>query len=61
MRALLKIILNRNEKKLEAEINENQSAFRQEKVPENEYSILRLIIQRYLEVQKPVFICFIDY
>jgi len=48
-------------KKLEAEINENQSGFRQGKGTREGIFNLRMIIQRYLEVPKPVFICFIDY
>ena len=48
-------------KKLEAEINENQSGFRQGKGTRKGIFNLRMIIQRYLEVPKPVFICFIDY
>ena len=39
MKALLKIIMVHNEKKLQAEINENQSDSNQGKVPEKEYSI----------------------
>ena len=61
MKALLKIILARNEKKVEAEINENQSGFRPGKGTREGIFNLRIVIQRYLEVQKPVFTCFIDY
>ena len=61
MKALLKIILAHNEKKVEAEISENQSGFRYEKCTREGIFNLRIIIQRYLEVQKPVYICFIDY
>ena len=60
MKALLKIILDHNEKKLEAEISENQSGFRPEKDAREGMFNLRIIIQRYLEVQNPVFIHFID-
>jgi hypothetical protein len=61
MKALLKIILARNEKKVEAEISENQSGFRPGKGTREGIFNLRIIIQRYIEVQKPVYICFIDY
>ena len=61
MKVLLKIILARNEKKVEAEISENQSGFRPGKGTRKGIFNLRIIIQRYLEVQKSVFICFIDY
>ena len=57
MKALLKIILARNEKKVEAEISENQSGFRPGKGTREGIFNLRIIIQRYIEVQKPVFIC----
>ena len=56
MKALLKIILARNEKKVEAEINENQSGFRPGKGTREGIFNLRIIIQRYREVQKPVYI-----
>ena len=61
MKALLKIILDRNEKKLEAEISENQTGFRPGKGTREGILNLMTIIQRYMEVRKPVFICFIDY
>ena len=61
MKALLKIILARNETKVEAEISENQSGFRPGKGTREGIFNLRIIIQRYIEVQKPVYICFIDY
>ena len=61
MKALLKIVLDRNEKKLEAEISENQSRFRPGKGTREGIFNLKIILQRYLEVQKPLFICFIDY
>ena len=61
MKALLKIILARNEKKLEAEISENQSGFRPGKGTRERLFNLRIIIQRYLEIQKPecmyVYVC----
>ena len=57
----LNIILNHNEKKLVAEISENQSGFRPRKGTREGILNLRIIIQRYLEVQKPEFMCFIDY
>ena len=60
MKALL-IIMDRNEKKLEAEISENQSGFRPWKGTREGIFNFGIIKQRYLKVQKPVFICFIDY
>ena len=61
MKALLKIILDRNEKKLEAEINKNQPGFWPGKGTREGIFNLKIIIQRYLEVPRPVSICFIDY
>ena len=56
MKALLKIILARNEKIVEAEISENQPGFRPGKGTKEGIFNLRIIIQRYIEVQKPVYI-----
>ena len=61
MKALLKIILDRNEKKLEAEISENQTGFRPGKGTRERILNLTTTIQIYMEVQKPAFICFIDH
>ena len=61
MKALLKIILAHNEEKVEAEISENQSGFQPGKGTREGIFNLRIITQRYLEVQKPVYICFIVY
>ena len=61
MKDLLKIILDRNEKKLKAEISENQSGSQPGEGTREGIFNLRIIIQRYLEVQKPVIICVIDY
>ena len=58
MKALLKIILAHNKKKLEAEISENQSGFQPGKGTREGIFNLRIIIQRYIEVQKPVDILF---
>jgi len=61
MTTLLKIILDRNEKKLEAKISENQTWFWPGKDTRKGLFNLRIIIQRYMEVQNIVFICFIYY
>ena len=50
---LLKIVMDRMKGKIQAELDDAQSAFRQ--------GNLRLICERHLEVQKDVYICFIDY
>ena len=50
MKAILKIILDHNEKKLEAEISEHQSGFRPEKGTREGIFNLKIILQRYLAV-----------
>ena len=61
MKVLLKIILDCNEKYLEAEIRDHQSGFRPGKGTREGIFNLRRLIQKCPEVQKPAFICFIDY
>ena len=58
---LLKIILHRNSTVINREIGENQSGFRKGKGTREGIYNLRTINKRYLERQKSVFICFIDY
>ena len=58
---LLKIILYRNSAAINREICENQSGFRNGKGTQERIFNLRTIIERYLEKQKDVYICFIDY
>ena len=61
MSNVIKIILDRFEKKEEAEIGKNQSGCRLGKGTREGIFNLRIIIQRYLEVQRPILICFINY
>ena len=58
---LLKIILHRNSAAIDREIGENQSGFRKGKGTREGIFNLRTINERYLEKQKDVYICFIDY
>ena len=58
---LLKIILHRNSTVIDREIGENQSGFRKGKGTREGIYNLRTINERYLEKQKDVYICFIDY
>ena len=58
---LLKIILYRNSAAIDREIGENQSGFRKGKGTREGIFNLRTINERYLEKQKDVYICFIDY
>ena len=59
---LLKIVMDRMKGKIEAELDDAQSGFRQGKGTRGGLLNLRLIIcERHLEVQKDVYICFLDY
>ena len=61
MKLLLRIILDRIEQKVEEEIGETQSGFRRGKGTREGIFNLRTILERYLEVQRDVYVCFIDY
>ena len=61
MKLLLKIILERNEEKIEREIGDCQSGFRPKMGTREGIFNIRTVIERYLEKQRIVYICFIDY
>ena len=61
IKIILKIILTRIERKIEDEIAESQSGFREGVGTREGIINLRLIIDKYLEAQKNIYICFIDY
>ena len=58
---LLKIVMDRMKGKIEAELDDAQSGFRQGKGTREGLLNLRLICERHLEVQKDVYIGFLDY
>ncbi|GFO24183.1 RNA-directed DNA polymerase from mobile element jockey-like [Plakobranchus ocellatus] len=58
---LLKIIMLRIRNELKPEIAEEQCGFVEDKGTSNAIYILRTLIERALEVQKDVYLCFIDY
>ncbi|GFO30293.1 RNA-directed DNA polymerase from mobile element jockey-like [Plakobranchus ocellatus] len=58
---LLKIIMLRIRNKIKPEIAEEQCGFVEDKGTSNAIYILRTLIERALEVQKDVYLCFIDY
>ncbi|GFO14782.1 condensin complex subunit 3, partial [Plakobranchus ocellatus] len=58
---LLKIIMLRIRNKIKLEIAEEQCGFVEDKGTSNAIYILRTLIERTLEVQKDVYLCFIDY
>ena len=60
MKLLLRITLDRIEQKVEEEIGETQSRFRRGKGTREGIFNLRTILERYLEVQRDVYVCFID-
>ena len=58
---LLKIVMDRMKRKIEADIDSAQSGFRQGKGTREGLLTLRLICERHLEVPKYLNICFLDY
>ena len=58
---MLKIIMKRIERKLEAEINVVQAGFRKGRGTRDHMFNLRMIIQKYREFNQPLFTCFVDY
>ena len=61
MKLLLRIILDRIDAKIESEIDDCQSGFRPGKGTREGIFNLRTIVERCMEEQKDVFVCFIDY
>ena len=61
MKIVLKILIDRNTNTIEREIGETQSGFRQKIGTREGIFNLRTVFDRYLEVHKEVYICFIDY
>ena len=60
-KVLLRIIMMRVRSKIRPEISEEQCGFVEGKGTANAVYMLRTIIERALEVQKDVYLCFIDY
>ncbi|GFO02707.1 endonuclease-reverse transcriptase [Plakobranchus ocellatus] len=58
---LLKIIMLRTRNKIKPEIAEEQCGFVEDRGISNAIYILQTLIERALEVQKDVYLCFIDY
>ena len=61
MKLIFRIIIARADSKIESEVSGNQSGFCPGKGTREGIFNLRTIIERYLEVQKIVYICFMDY
>ena len=58
---ILRVILNRIKKKIRFKVAEEQYGFTEGKGTRNAIFNMRMITERAIEVQKSVFMCFIDY
>ena len=61
LKLILRVIVERNDRRIEQEISDSQSGFRPQRGTREGIFNLRTIIERYLEVDKSIYICFIDY
>ena len=61
LKVILKVILFRHRKKIEAEIDETQSGFMIGKGTREGIFNLRTIMERYIDNDKVLYMCFIDY
>ena len=60
-KVMLKIIVKRIERKLEAEMNVIQAGFRQGRGTRDHIFNLRMIIKKCREFNQPLFTCFVEY
>ena len=58
---LLRVCINRMRTKINFEISEEQYGFQPDKGTRNAIYILRMISERAIEMQNPIFVCFVDY
>ena len=58
---LLNVLLKRMKNKLEKEVNNTQAGFRKNRGTRDHISNLRMIIQKYREINASLHTCFIDY
>ena len=61
IKLLMKIILERIKGKITMEIADTQTGFQKDKGKREGIFNLRMLIERCLEVNKDIFLCFIDY
>ncbi|GFO18885.1 endonuclease-reverse transcriptase [Plakobranchus ocellatus] len=61
MKILLRIVMMRVRNKIRPEIGDTQCGFVEGKGTTNAVYMLRMIIERALEMQKDIYLCFIDY
>ena len=58
---ILKVILKRIRRKIRREVSEEQCGFMEGKGTSNAIFILRMIVERTIEKQRDLYLCFIDY
>ena len=58
---LLKVIQERIQNKIDEEVTEEQFGFRKNSGTREAIICLRMLIEKYIEVQKNIYVCFIDY
>ena len=58
---LLRVCINRMRTKINFEISEEQYGFQPDKGTRNAIYIMRMISERAIEMQNPIFICFVDF
>ena len=61
MKLLLKIILNKMIKTIDREVGELQFGFREKTGTQEAIFVLKILMERSIQVQKDVHLCFIDY
>jgi hypothetical protein len=61
LKVILKVLLNRNRKKIENEISSLQSGFMSKKGTREGIFNMRMLCERYCEMSKDIYACFIDY
>ena len=61
IKLLMKIILERMKEKITKEIDATQTGFQKDKGTSDGIFNIRMLIERCLEVNKNIFLCFIDY
>ena len=57
----LRVVMNRQRERINERVLEEQYGFRKGKGTTNAISALRMMIERSVEMQKTVFLCFLDF
>ena len=61
MKIILKILMNRNKRRINEAISDVQFGYKSGKGTRNADLCLRMIMEKVIEKQKDLYICFIDY